>query len=160
MKLKYILPLFLLLGFTGCDEEEILKSILGDPVAIADGDYATDCIPDGQGGSSITSLTISGNATSRDIQIDVYTSADCTTGETLGTPEQASIELAEYGFGNSVSFLTEGALKLPYHVDAQGALYLGVGVESSGEPIDIFTDFIDDPTNSGATKFNFIPPAS
>ncbi|MGH1469380.1 MAG: hypothetical protein ACRBBP_10995 [Bdellovibrionales bacterium] len=156
MKLKYILPLFLLLGFTGCEEEEILKSILGDPVAIADGDYVTDCIPDGSGGSSITSLTVSGNATSRDIQVDVYTSADCTTGETLGTPEQASIELAEYGFGNSVSFFTEGAAKLPYHVDSEGALYIGVSADSSGEPAEIFADFIDDPTNSGGTKFNFL----
>ncbi len=160
MKLKYILPLFLLLGFTGCDEEEILKSILGDPVAIVDGDYATDCIPDGQGGSSITSLVVSGNATSRDLQIDTYTDVACSVGETLGTPESAAIALAEYGFGNGVSFMTEGAAKLPYHVDANGDLYIGVSVESSGEPVDIFADFIDDPTNSGATKFNFIPPAS
>lgn len=164
MKFKYLLPLFVMTMFTGClSEEEILKSILGDPVAIADGDYESACIEDTEtSGSSKTTVEIAGD--SKSVQVDVYTSADCTTGVTLGSAEP--FELSEFGFGNNTALMevnhsTEGEIFIPYHVDGNGDLYVGASKDSIGEdPAEAFTDFIDAPTGSGSTKLDKLPDPS
>jgi hypothetical protein len=156
MKLKYLLPIFVLFGFTACDEDDILQAVLGDAVAIEDGYYVSECEEDGQGGSFITNLLISNGTTMRTLQVDTFTDAACSVGEVPGTPDDATIELANFGFGNNTSFLTESVsgeddVYLPYHVDGDD-LYVGADVDSlEGEPTEIFADFIDNPTSG--TRF-------
>jgi len=169
MKIKCLLPFFLVSFFTGClSEEEILQAVLGDPVAVTDGYYQTDCLVEG-GASSRIYLRIENDATQRTVQTEIYAGddfCDTVTDDGTATAETTTIELANFGFGNSVSFFTEdnpnlGELQVPYHVDGHD-LFLGASEEAieGQEPQDIFSDFIDDPKNTAGFKFTLQPPPS
>lgn len=166
MKFKYLLPLLLTSLFTGClSEEEILQSVLGDPVAVADGIYQTDCLVENAASSRIY-LEISEGATQRTVQTELYAGDEtCTTLTDDGTADAqtTNIELANFGFGNGISFFKEkdpelGELQVPYHVDGDD-LYLGASEEAieGSEPADIFSEFINDPKNTAGFKFTLQP---
>lgn len=166
MKIKYLLPLFLVSFFTGClSEEEILQAVLGDPVPVQDGNYQTECLVEG-GASSRIYLEIANGATERTVQTEVYagdTICDVVTDDGIATAETTVIELANFGFGNNISFFTEdnpslGELQVPYHVEGD-VLYLGASEEAveGQEPADIFSNFIDDPKNTAGFVFTLVP---
>lgn len=166
MKLKYILPLFLLTMFTGClSQEDILEHVTGGAVDIPVGDYVSECKINGSDSSTIH-LAVSSSPAQRTIVIEAFTGVtDCSGSGVPGDADVATFELANLNFGNNTSYLTEdspttGVTNTPYHVDGTD-LYFGVdvdGIISGGSPASLFSAFIADPVNTADTKFMKLRP--
>ncbi len=158
MKLKYILSAFLLLGFTACGDAQKLiddaGKLFNEPVAIEDGAYATECMPDDANeNGEITRITFSTTNGSRQIsyETDIYEDEITCPGVATSTQSEGvkSIVLADNGFGNNFSYFTQGEGAdeeiIAYYVDDEGAIYINNSEGTNGSLEERFASFILNP---------------
>lgn len=145
----------LLFGFTACNEEDILKSIVGEAEAVPLGTYVSQCIVDTDSAtSSIETLILSEGSFT--LQINTYSaSIDCMGTESIGTPSAAmSIDFSGIDLGDNVSYFTDANGEFVPFFSSDGSLALGDPVaDLSAGANTAFEDFIADFENNSRAVY-------
>jgi len=140
--LKYIIPVVLLMGFTGCDlnEEELLKSIVGDAEEVPEGTYISQCVINDSLPNSKFTLILS--ADSYTLQEDTFSDVDCLVSDSVGSPSAAvAVDLPGADLGDGFSFFTNADdKKVPYFYK-DGQFVLGEPQDSLPSGEDDFSGF-------------------
>lgn len=143
---KYILPVVLLFGFVGCDEDE-LADLLDGAVDIPTGLYIAACEDNGDGTSQIEKLDLQANGNVVQTTDDYLLAADC-TGTVTPDVNNDTITLAEEVLAENISYLTVadsgGPLYIPYHLEGANLSIGTVESDISAGAATVFAAFIAD----------------
>lgn len=143
-----LLSLGLAFSLTACNEEDLLRSIVGSAPVPPDGQYESLCQNSKDDSTSSRSfLEIEGGSYMN--TFEAYALADCEGPASSSEVTQGSVDFKGIDLGSNVSFLEiqeDGgkAFYAPY-LYANERLYFGSQTEDVNNPEDIFSDFVASP---------------
>lgn len=168
--MKYFVGFVAFLSLTACNQEDIIKSLLGNPEEPVAGYYESNCRPGkvehgNKNGSEKYRVTLNEDKT-RSLNLDIYVSVtDCSGAADSTLSNEGTIEYSGVNLSDGVSFLKDTTSSenieeyRPYKYDKdQGILYLGAAAsELPANPGDAFAEFIASPESNADITLHLQP---